>query len=298
MSLLRHILILLILTAGTQALFAQVEIRSNIEELNKSRKKQRLGIQYYQNHQYEKSLEIFKELYDKDPNHTNYTYALYSMTELRDFRDAEKLIKKHLRKNPRQLRYRVDLGFIYIQASETGKAHKTFEDVINSLPANVHEIKQIANAFYFRNQLEYAIRAYQQGKKLMKGEYTFDIELASMYERNGNYYEMVETFLDHIASFPEAKEDVQNRLQTAMVRDIEHNLPDILRESMLARYQESPEKVYLNELLLWLSIQQKDFPFAFIQARSLDRRFREDGYSVLNVAELASNVSWSQACCS
>jgi len=98
---------------------------------------------------------------------------------------------------------------------------------------------------------------------------------------------MVETYLDHLKEYPEAREDVQNRLQTAMARDIEDNLPEILRESLLIRYQETPEEVYLNELLLWLSIQQKDFSFAFTQARSLDRRFREDGYRVLDVAELA-----------
>ena len=113
-----------------------------------------------------------------------------------------------------------------------------------------------------RGQPEYAILTYQQGKLLMKGEYSFQIELATMYERNGNYREMVETFLDHLEDVPEARENVQNRLQTAMGRDIEDNLPDILRESLLIRYQENPEAVYLNELLLWLSIQQKDFSFA------------------------------------
>jgi len=151
----------------------------------------------------------------------------------------------------------------------------------------MHEIKQIANAFYLRGQLEYAIKTYQRGKILMQGEYTFDIELAGMYEKNGNYREMVETYIDHLSMVPEAREDIQNRLQTAMARDIEDNLPNILREELLIRYQETPEEVSLNELLLWLSIQQKDFPFAVVQARSLDRRFKEDGYRVLNVAGLA-----------
>ncbi|MCK5765863.1 MAG: tetratricopeptide repeat protein [Bacteroidales bacterium] len=286
MSLLRHIIVFLLLTSGAQELFSQIETRSDIEQQDNKRNLQRLGIQYYQNHEYEKSLEIFKGLYDKEPNHTNYTYSLYSMLELRDFREAEKLAKRHSRRNP-QLRYKVDLGFVYMRASEPEKAHRAFEDVINNLPARVHEVKQIANAFYTRGQVEYAIRAYQQGKILMQGDYTFDIELATMYERNGNYHEMVETYLDHLAGFPEARADIQNRLQTAMARDIEHILPGILKESMLARYQESPEEVSLNELLLWLSIQQKDFSFAFIQARALDRRFKEDGYMVLNVAELA-----------
>ena len=80
-----------------------------------------------------------------------------------------------------------------INASEPEKAARKFDEVIKRLPANIHEIKEIASAFYMRNQAEYSIRAYLKGKELMKGEYTFDIELATMYERNGNYQEMCDT---------------------------------------------------------------------------------------------------------
>ncbi|RLD33416.1 MAG: hypothetical protein DRI83_09425, partial [Bacteroidetes bacterium] len=285
MRILRHILVLTLLLAAVAPVYSQLITPTN--KPDQDRDLQRLGIQYYQNREYEKCLNIFRELYEKDPTHTNYTYALYSMMELREYRDAEKLTKKQGKNNQGQLRYRVDLGYVYIRSAETEKAERVFEGVIKNLPANLHEIKQIASAFYLRGQPEYAILTYQQGKLLMKGEYSFQIELASMYERNGNYREMVETFLEHLEEVPEARENVQNRLQTAMGRDIEDNLPDILRESLLIRYQENPEAVYLNELLLWLSVQQKDFSFAFTQARSLDRRFREDGYRVLDVAELA-----------
>ncbi len=289
MRYLKYLLLTLILLAGAPNVYAQIEMRSAqaAKQAEKNRERQRLGIQYYQNREFEKAREIFAVLYEEDPNHINYTYYLYSLTELQQYREAEKLIKKHSRKNPGSLRYEVDLGFIHLSAGEPEKASEVFEDVIRKLPANAHEIRQIANAFYSRNQTGYAISTYQQGKKLMEGTYSFDIELAMMYERNGNYPEMVGTLLDHLADYPEALEDVQNRLQSAMAQDIEQILPGILRESLLVRYQESPEEIYLNELLLWLSVQQRDFSFAFIQARSLDRRFNEEGYRVLEVGELA-----------
>jgi len=291
-----NIVFLISLLAGSFPLLAQDPdwIKPAIQE--KTREKQRLGIQYYQNRDFEKCIEIFVPLYSKDPSHLNYTYYLYSLVGLRDFDKAEKLTKKHARENPKKLQYQVDVGFIYISASEPEKGKKKFEDVIKRLPPNINEIKQIANAFYVRNQAEYAIKTYQRGKEIMGGEYTFDIELASMFERNGNYLEMVETYLDHLEEYPEARENVQNRLQTAMTRDIDNSLPGILRESLLVRYQDTPDEVYLNELLLWLSVQQKDFSFAFVQARSLDRRFNEDGYRVLEIAELAlSNSDYDAA---
>ncbi|NQT78171.1 MAG: tetratricopeptide repeat protein [Bacteroidetes bacterium] len=284
-----HTTIFLIFLMAGGSVLAQLDIRINpqAQQQNNAREQQRIAIQYYQNREYDKANEMFKVLYKNEASHVNYTYYLYTLIELRNFKEAEKLARKQSRKNPDKLRYYVDHGFVYINASEPEKATRKFEEVINRLPANIRDIKEIASAFYLRNQTEYAIRTYIQGKELMKGEYTFEMELATMYERNGNYQEMCDTYLNHLVSYPEAREEVQNRLQSALARDIEHNLPGILRESMLARHQESPEEVYLNELLLWLSIQQKDFAFAFIQARSLDRRFGEDGLRVLEVAELA-----------
>lgn len=286
----KHILLFLFLFAGNTIAIGQIQrlppSPANSQQ-NLNREEQRIAIQYYQNRDYEKAVEMFTTLYEREASHVNYTYYFYSLLELRRYKEAEKLAKKHIRKNDNQLRYRVDLGFVYLRASEPEKAEKQFDEVIRRLPPSVHQIKEIANAFYLRNQADYAIAVYEQGKLLMEGTYTFDIELATMYERNGNFREMVETYLDHLEDVPESREDVQNRLQTAMARDIENILPDILRESLLIRYQEYPEAVYLNELLLWLSIQQKDFSFAFTQARSLDRRFGEDGFRVLNVAELA-----------
>lgn len=293
-----HILSLLMIMAISMPMLSQELIKpqkiEHPEDNNRSR--QRLGIQYYQNRDYEKSLEIFVELYNEEPVHLNYTYYLYSLIELREYKEAEKLAKKHMKSHPGQPRYQVDLGFIYISASEPEKAEKEFEDVIDNLRPNINEIKQIANAFYLRRQNEFAILTYEKGKELMKGEYGFDMELASMYERNGNYEPMVETYLDYLQTDPEGIENVQNRLQSAMNRDIENILPDILREALLVRYQESPEDVTLNELLLWLSVQQKDFSFAFIQARSLDRRFNEDGSRVLSLGDMAlSNKDYEAA---
>ena len=168
MRFLKHILLLILLFVIQHSVYSQ-ENRGDQE-----RNRQRLGIQYYQNQEYEKSLSIFSELYREQPNHTNYTYAFYSMMELREYEAAIKLVKRHIRKNDGQLRYRIDLGYVYLRASETEKAYKEFESVIEDLPARPNEIRLIASTFYSRNQLEYAIKTYRRGKELMGGEYSFE----------------------------------------------------------------------------------------------------------------------------
>ena len=283
-----HIALVVIWALTGLAATAQIVVEpQKIVPPNMDRQNQRLGIQYYQNREFNKALEIFTDLYSRDPSHVNYTYYLYSLLELQDYRESEKLVKDFIKKHPNMPRYAVDLGFVYQRAGETAKANRTFDEVIRDLPADANEIKQIANTFYVRGQTSYAVETYIRGQEVMKGQYNFDIDLATMYERNGNYQEMVNTYLDHLEAAPENVEAVQNRLQSAMARDIENILPGILREALLVRYQDSPDEVYLNELLLWLSVQEKDFSFAFVQARALDRRFSEDGQRILDLADLA-----------
>jgi hypothetical protein len=51
-----------------------------------------------------------------------------------------------------------------------------------------------------------------------------------------------------------------------------------------------------GEMLLWLSVQRKDFEIAFIQAKSLDTRFNEGGMLVFSIANLSlSNKNYDIA---
>ena len=94
----RHMLFVFLFLTGVFSAYAQVVQQPGRQ--NPDRELQRLGIQYYQNNNYVKSLEIFNELYEKDPTHTNYTYTFYCLIGLRDYQEAEKFVRKHVRKNP------------------------------------------------------------------------------------------------------------------------------------------------------------------------------------------------------
>ena len=104
MKLLKHILLLTLFAFILYPAYPQEDARQDVAN------RQRLGIQYYQNQEFDKCLEIFTELYREQPNHTNYTYAYYSLMELREYREAEKFVKKHARKNSRGKQWKCDLS--------------------------------------------------------------------------------------------------------------------------------------------------------------------------------------------
>ncbi|MFC2100375.1 tetratricopeptide repeat protein [Bacteroidota bacterium] len=250
---------------------------------------EKLAAQYFQNKEFDKAAEIYERLYEKKRSQFYYTYYFQCLVELKDLKTAEKFLKREMRKAPNNFRYLVDLGYIYHISNEPEKAKEKFKEALGRLSANQSKISELANAFIIRRLDDYAIETYLLGKKLLKGSYTFGYEIAQIYERTGNYEMMVIEYLDLIDFDQIHLNGVQSRLQYALSDDPDNYKGDIIKTVLLKRVQKNPDKEDYAKMLLWLSIQLKDFELAFIQAKSLDRRFNEEGESVFRVANLSSS---------
>lgn len=248
-----------------------------------------LGLQYYSNREFDKAAALFERLYEKEPTHFNYTYLFMSLLETNELNDAAKLVKKQSRKHPDELRYMVDEGYVLIRNNESNKAHKVFNKAIDELPADQRKVMELANAFMSRRENEYAIRTYQKGRQMLSPKYTFGMELAYLYESMANYAEMTREYLNQLEANPAVLNQLQARLQNSFNRDPEGRISEAMREALLERIQRNPDELIMSELMLWLTVQLKDFEMALIQARALDRRLEENGGRVFNLATLSSS---------
>jgi predicted Zn-dependent protease len=255
-----------------------------------------LALQYYRDQKYDKAAEIYKKLYANSQTHVYYTYLLYSLIQLNDFKEAEKLAKKQIRKYPDKLRYLVDMGYVYISSEESAKGKKYYELALNRLKPEKNDIIQLANAFLSKRETEYAIKTYEKGREMLQYAYPFHLEMARIYEQTANYEGMFSEYLDMIEYDGTQIATVQNKLQTTLGDDPDDIKNEIFRITLLKRIQKYPDRAYYSEMLLWYSIQRKDFKTAFIQAKALDRRFGEEGVRVYNLANLsASNKDYDVA---
>jgi predicted Zn-dependent protease len=290
--------VILITIAGTEV-YAQVfpEVSTPaIQEKQKLQENEKLAFQYYGNKEYEKALAIFTELYNKQPTYHYYTYYLYCLTALDRFAEAEKVVRSKIKEEPGSFRYEVDLGYIYLLTDKPDKATKIFDEVIGKMKPNKANITETANAFMSRQLYDYTIKAYLRGREMLQYSDPFHQELARIYELTGNYGAMIDEYLDLLEVDPTQLDLVQNRFQNVLNNDIDDKISDLLRQSLLKRNQKAPENRYYGEMLLWLSVQQGDFEFALIQARSLDTRFNEGGLLVFTVANLSlSNKDYDVA---
>ncbi|KAF0199394.1 MAG: hypothetical protein FD166_517 [Bacteroidetes bacterium] len=257
---------------------------------------EQLGLQYFNAREFEKSAALFERLFEEKPTIYNYTYLLQSLLEINDLEKAEKIVKRQAKKNPDDSRYIVDQGYVLIRSNQSSKASKLFDEAIKDLPADQRRIAELANAFQVRRENDYAIRTYMRGRQLLSPTYTFGFELANLYEVQGSFDKMTGEYIELLETRPDMQMQVQDRLQNSLNNDPEGLKSEALRTALLKKVQKSPDDVPLSEMMLWLSVQLKDFDAALIQARALDRRLNENGSRVFALGLLCvSNGNYSTA---
>jgi lipopolysaccharide biosynthesis regulator YciM len=257
---------------------------------------EQIAMQFFQDKEYGKAAEVYERLYTAKPSPYIYSYYLFCLVEIQDFGRAEKLVKSAQKSDPGALKYMVDNGYIAYRRGDPEKARKIYEDAIKKLGPNQQQIFDLANAFITRNENDYAIRVYIKGRQLLNNSYPFGFELAMMYERTGEFRKMLDEYFGLLETNRSYLTTIEDRLQFNLANDPDNSKNELFRKYLLELSQKDPEKTYYSEMLWWYSVQQKDFELALIQARSLDRRLKEDGGRVFQLAKMAiSNMEYAAA---
>ena len=247
-----------------------------------------LADQYLNNYEYEKAAAIYDKLFDKDPYGT-YNNYLRTLLALKNYDEAEKIVKKVSKKQPGNLAYQVDMGFIYQSRGQTDKAKQIYAKAIKALQPDQGQIIMLANAFYGRQDWDNALATYSEGRKLLRGNYNFNYEIADLYYQKQDYAKMIDEYLNAVQDNPNNQQTVQNILQSRLGNDADNTRSDFLRQALLRRVQRNPDQPVYSEMLIWLFVQQKDFESALIQAKALDKRQREEGDRIMMLGNLADN---------
>jgi pentatricopeptide repeat protein len=249
-------------------------------------KDEQIAAQYFSNNEFAKAADAYEHLFSKN-THSTYLYEnlLNCYFKLNKFDDAEKLVKKQIRRNDANPYYLVDLGYIYKKAGNVDKSKKQFDEILNKLKPRGEQIIETANAFQKRGELDYAINTYAKGRKINNNNLQlFCIELAGLYAEKKDTKQMVEEYLNALQNNPQYEDAVQGYLQSSLENNADFEL---LKIALLKKNKEYPGNESFIQMLTWMYVQRKDFDNAFIQIRSLDKRFKEEGRRLIELGNLA-----------
>lgn len=246
----------------------------------------RLAQQYYQNGEYEKAAVMFERLYRANETQDFY-YDRYieCLLSLQQYEEAEKSLKKELKKYPERLSFSVGLGNLYERQLRIEEANQEYEKAVKNLPADRGAVIKLAQSFTQLAKYDLAISTYEKGARLLADDGTFSYNLGELYRRQGDSPRMVESYLNSLRDNP----GMLTSLQTIFQRYFSNADFDELQAQLYSRIQEEEDAIYYVELLGWVFIQRKDYANALRQVKSLDRRLKENGIRVFQYAETVAN---------
>jgi len=246
----------------------------------------RLAQQYYRNGEYEKAAVLYEQLFQSNEKNDFYMDRYVEcLLSLEDYDSAEKVIKRQLRREPDNVKLFVTYGKLYERQFKDDEAQKQYRKAIDNLPRDRFAVIKLANAFSSLTKYDLAIETYEKGAQLLKDDQIFAYYLADLYRRKGDSEKMIKYYLNSLEANPSRLEN----LQTIFQRYLSEEDFLELQKQLYTRIQESDDAAYYPELLAWVFIQRKDYKSAFRQVRALDRRFRENGGRVYQLAQIAAN---------
>ncbi len=243
--------------------------------------------EYYRMGEVDKARAMYESLAKSNRNipliHQNYLNVLLDLNE---FKEANKYIDKVLRWYPQNTNYQIDKGLIIQRQGKEEEAQQYFYTLIETLSADRYQIRRAVQYMLRRQLVDYAILALETARGIANDPYLFAIDLANIYRLQNNKLMMVVEFLNFAIQNPRNLQYVKNTFQVLLTEpeDLES-----LERMLFDLVQTNPENEVYTEMLIWVSLQQKNFYGAFIQARAIDKRLQMGGAKVLNVGVIALN---------
>lgn len=245
----------------------------------------KLANEYYQSGEYEKAASIYKKLYINQPR-AYYYFDRYieCLMAVEDYQTAEKDIKEEVKNNPEHVQLYVTLGNLKERQYLPEEADAAYQKAIDNIPPDVSIISNLGNTFTRRAKYDMAIEVFERGNQLLGNDRMFAYNLADLFKRKGDTPNMIKYYILASENNPGQLERYKTFFQKSLSTD--EDLEE-MRKQLYEKIQEDPENRVFPELLEWVYIEKADYNRAFRQARSLDRKYGENGLRVKRIGNIA-----------
>ena len=105
---------------------------------------------------------------------------------------------------------------------------------------------------------------------------------------------MITSYLWLIQQHPNQKQSVKNNLQIFLNNDGIKSTKNynILKKQLLKFVQKEKSGTDFSDMLIWLFMQNHQFELAFLQAKAIDKRLRENGERIFDLADIFLDNSY------
>jgi len=250
-----------------------------------------LALNYYNLGEYDKAVVYYEKIYPTDKSYVVFEQYFTSLMGVKDYKAAEKLVKKQRKVTPDELRLAINEAKALEAQGKNEKAIKAYDDAISSIDKSTkgQNIRKLATGFKREGNLKYVLKTYEHANKYAATSSMYNREIALVYGQQGKTELMISKLIDIVETDGRYFTSVQSALSNAIDFNEEPKKVQMVKTELIKRSQKNPNKVVFNELLAWVYMLRKNFNGAFIQYKAIGKKEKDEGRGVQNLGVTCLN---------
>jgi len=246
-----------------------------------------LADKYFADREFEAALEIYLKL-SKNADEEKYVRRVVNCyEELQQYEESIKFLDKSIRKYPQRVIYPIYKALSLEKAGQMEESEKLLEQTIEKELGIEGHFMQVGTYLYQEGKLDAALSTYQQGRKKLKEDVMFSDEIANIYEKQGEYEAAAMEYINSYRENPSHESSVNMSILSML--DISSSAAPAVERALLKAVDKYPTDYGLRKMLFEFYVLDKNFMEAFVQVKSIDRLFKEDGGRIYNFAKTLRN---------
>mgnify|MGYP001298297709 CR=1 FL=1 len=235
---------------------------------------------------YEKAVQIYEKLpSNKLPRF--YSSYLYSLNALSKYKEAKKVAQKMYLRDKNNLRYLSDVIIFERKNDDKSQASKNLNILIKELKTKPSQALTISNNFNRNEMYDFAIKVLDATEN-DNNRTNYLIQKAENYSSLQDYEKMVTSLLDLLEYNASRELYVRNKFQKTIYNfGIKNeNFNKSLKKLLISYSNKNLTNPIYSDLLVWYFIQNKNYEMAYRQSVSMDLKFGDYDFTLLDIASL------------
>lgn len=233
------------------------------------RQRQKLAYEYEQLGDFDSALRIFQELYQKNPNdYVAFEGVKRILIAQNRLDEAIQFLESRLKRRY-DLRIQSDLGGVYYMNENKKQAFRIWDEVLEKDQEKASAYQYVARAMLKNRLSEKAIEVFLNGRRQLRDENLFAIELANLYAAQNDYKNATIEFLKNYRQNPRQYTFIKLNLSRFVAEEPE-SAPTIIR-ILNQEIQENSGANQLRDLLVDIYLTNGDYENAFNEMVKLDK---------------------------
>ena len=235
---------------------------------------------------YEKAVQIYEKLpSNKLPRF--YSSYLYSLNALSKYKEAKKVAQKMYLRDKNNLRYLSDVIIFERKNDDKSQASKNLNILIKELKTKPSQALTISNNFNRNEMYDFAIKVLDATEN-DNNRSNYLIQKAENYSSLLDYEKMITCLLDLLEYNASRELYVRNKFQKTIYNfGIKNeNFNKSLKKLLISYSNKNSKNSIYSDLLVWYFIQNKNYEMAYRQSVSMDLKFGDYDFTLLDIASL------------